>query len=107
MVVLHDTNDHAGPKFVNGVQSLVFTSAVTNAGNATLKILNDPRSIMGKLPVDSFIFKSEGGSSPVFTAVRVSYLPDVAAGAKAYTTIGPGETMSISHNRTSYPSSRR
>ena len=81
--------------------------AVTNAGNATLKILNDPRSIMSELLVDGFIFESDRGSSPIFTGVRVNYISSIAAEAKAYTTIDPGETMSISYNRTSYPSSRR
>ena len=65
----------SGADKVDGVNNLKITTTVKNTGDETLKLLNDPRGILNKLPTEAFqITHSESGESPVFTGVRVKWL---------------------------------
>jgi len=50
------------------------------------------------MPADTF--RITGGSSdaaPIFTGIKVKYVPELAASQKAYTVLAPGESIRIDH----------
>lgn len=62
----------AGPSSeVNGVDALNVVTTVTNTGDETIKLLNDPRGILSKLPTQAFSITNAVGSSPAFTGAKV------------------------------------
>jgi len=90
---------HAGPKSVDTVQDLRVTTIVTNTGNETLKLLNDPSSPLSTIPADTFrITNGLSDVAPIFTGVKVKYVPGVAAIQKAYTVLAPGESIRVDHD---------
>jgi len=96
----HDLTSHAGPESVDTVQDLRVTTVVTNTGNEILKLLNDPPSPLSTMPADTFrITNGLSDAAPIFTGVKVKYAPGVAAMQKAYTVLGPGESIRVDHDR--------
>ena len=63
-----------GPEAVDGVQNLKVVTTLTNTGDETLKLLNDPRGLLSnKLPTQSFqITHQDSGAKPSFTGAVVS-----------------------------------
>jgi peptidyl-Lys metalloendopeptidase len=62
----------SGADKVDGVNNLKITATVKNTGDETLKLLNDPRGVLNKLPTEAFQIISESGESPTFTGVKVT-----------------------------------
>lgn len=62
----------AGPDTVEGVKNLKVVATVTNTGDQTLKLLNDPRGPLSKLPADTFSITDSSGKSPKFTGIKVT-----------------------------------
>jgi len=90
---------YAGPESVNTVQDLKLTTVVTNTGNETLKLLNDPSSCLSTMPADTFrIIGGSSDATPIFTGIKAKYVPGVAAMQKAYTVLAPGESTSVDHD---------
>lgn len=85
---------------MNTVENLKVVATVTNTGDETLKILNDPLGPLSKLPANTFIISDTKGASPKFTGIKAKYVPQVAAtaGKDAVTTLAPGESVSVEHN---------
>ncbi|RDB29383.1 Peptidyl-Lys metalloendopeptidase [Hypsizygus marmoreus] len=88
----------AGPDAVTGVENLKVVATVTNTGDQTLKILNDPRSPLSKLPANTFDITDAKGARPAFTGIKVKYSPQAAAAASAYTVLAPGQSIDVEHN---------
>lgn len=62
----------SGANKVDGVQNLKVTATITNTGDETLKLLNDPRGPLNKFPTESFVINHEdSGAAPAFTGARV------------------------------------
>ncbi|KIY71307.1 zincin [Cylindrobasidium torrendii FP15055 ss-10] len=88
----------SGADSVVGVNNLEVVATLTNSGDETLKVLNDPNSVLNAIPANSFSIESDAGSVPAFVGAKVKYSPEVAAAKGAYTTLAPGESVTISHN---------
>jgi hypothetical protein len=74
---------------------------VTNTGDETLKILNDPRGPLSKIPTDTFVITDAAGSNPDFTGVRVKYVPEnvlVIGKEDAFTILAPGVSAEVEHD---------
>ena len=67
--------------YINGLENLKVTTTITNSGDETLKLLNDPRGVLNSFPENSFTITDTSGSSPSFVGARVNhpsvYLTDV------------------------------
>ncbi|KAM5535100.1 hypothetical protein V8D89_011186 [Ganoderma adspersum] len=90
-----------GPAAVDGVENLQIVTAVTNTGDETLRLLNDPNGVLNPLPADTFTITSPDGARPSFTGVRVKYSPSQAAKSTdpaAFTVLEPGASVSIAHD---------
>jgi len=66
---------------INGLGNLKVTTTITNSGDETLKLLNDPRGVLDSFPENSFTITDAFGSSPSFVGAKVNrpsvYLTDV------------------------------
>ncbi|KAJ8091723.1 hypothetical protein PM082_020958 [Marasmius tenuissimus] len=95
----------AGPSdVVNGVQNLKVTAILTNTGNETLKLLNDPRGPLSKMSTNTFSILSSSGHTPDFTGVRLKYVPSkiIEMGDESlFTVLEPGKSVSIDHDLSS------
>lgn len=87
-----------GPKSVNGVENLKVVATITNTGDETLKILNDPQSPLSTLPANTFDITDSNGSRPAFTGIKVKYSLESAVEAGAFTVLAPGKAIDIEHN---------
>jgi len=58
---------------VYGLENLKVTTTVTNTGDETLKLLNDPRGVLNSFPENTFsITDSASGSHPLFKGAKVN-----------------------------------
>ncbi|KIY71308.1 peptidyl-Lys metalloendopeptidase [Cylindrobasidium torrendii FP15055 ss-10] len=88
----------SGPESVDSVGNLKIAATLTNRGDETVKILNDPKSVLSTLPADSFFIESDSGSEPSFIGAMVKYCAETAAAKGAYTSLAPGESVTVSHD---------
>ncbi len=91
-----------GPVAVDGVENLKVVTTLTNTGEDTLKLLNDPRGALHALPANTFDITTDDGASPDFTGVRVKYSLVEAAKStdpSAFTVLAPGQSLSLTHDR--------
>ncbi|PIL33830.1 hypothetical protein GSI_03536 [Ganoderma sinense ZZ0214-1] len=90
-----------GPEAVNGVENLKVIATLTNTGDETVRLLNDPSSILDTLPADSFTITNDNGATPDFIGAKVKYSPTMAATStdpSAVTIIAPGTSVSFTHD---------
>jgi peptidyl-Lys metalloendopeptidase len=88
-----------GPDSINSSEDLKITATVTNTGDETVKLLNDPRSPLSTLPADTFEFTSaDNGARPSFSGIKAKYIPEVAASKQAFTTLTPGQSIEVEHD---------
>ena len=95
-----------GPEAVDDVQNLRVATTLTNTGDETLKLLNDPRGALHTLPANTFDITTDSGESPSFIGAKVKYVPSKAAkstNARSFTVLAPGESVTIEHDRKSRP----
>ncbi|KAI0094340.1 deuterolysin M35 metalloprotease [Irpex rosettiformis] len=95
----------SGARNVNDASDLKVTATVTNTGDETLKLLNDPRGpLSNKLPTQTFqIARQDSGAKPAFTGAVVKYVPSTAiriGGADAFTVLAPGQSVNVEHDLT-------
>lgn len=65
----------SGPNKVNGVDNLKIVATVINTGDEPLKLLNDPRGLLSKMPTQTFLVShDESGAAPAFTGVKASFV---------------------------------
>lgn len=91
-----------GASSVVGVNNLEVSTTLTNTGDETLKILNDPSTILNNnYATNSFAISSAEDASPLFNGVKVKYVPEtvVASGSdSSFTVLAPGESVTVAHN---------
>jgi len=87
-----------GPEAVDSVEHLKIVATVTNTGDETLKVLNDPRGPLNKLPTNTFTITDGKGSRPSFMGIQLKYVPETAAALGAYSTLAPGESVVVEHD---------
>ena len=58
---------------VDGLENLKITTTVTNTGDKTLKLLNDPRGVLNTFPENTFIVTDATGSRPSFNGAKVNH----------------------------------
>ena len=61
----------SGADQVDGVSNFKVVATVTNTGDETLKLLNDPRSPLSKIPTHTFSIMHESGAAPDFVGALV------------------------------------
>ncbi|EUC58545.1 deuterolysin metalloprotease (M35) family containing protein [Rhizoctonia solani AG-3 Rhs1AP] len=91
--------DLAAPSSAVGVDGLVVKATLKNTGDVTLKLLNDPSSILSQVNTNTFTISSASGM-PRFTGLKVKYVAYRAArssGSSAFTVLAPGKTVQIDH----------
>ncbi|KAG8678418.1 hypothetical protein FRC09_019852, partial [Ceratobasidium sp. 395] len=92
--------DVAGPESVVDVLGLNVKVTLKNTGSDTLKLLNDPRSVLSKARTNTFAISSAAGS-PAFTGIKVKYVPSKAAALNkegTFTVLTPGQSLDITHS---------
>jgi peptidyl-Lys metalloendopeptidase len=87
-----------GADSVTDVDNFQVSTTLTNTGDETLRILNDPNGPLSKLPTDTFSVVNAKGSAAQFSGIKAKYVPAVAAAAGAYTTLAPGESVTVAHD---------
>ncbi|KAK0441453.1 uncharacterized protein EV420DRAFT_1119424 [Desarmillaria tabescens] len=90
----------SAPASISDVSTLEVVTTIVNDGDETVKLLNDPRTVLNSWATESFTVVNSAGISADFTGVAVRYIPSVAAkkGANhAFTVLAPGESVSVTH----------
>ena len=54
-------------------ENMKVITAVANTGDKTLKLLKEPRGILGPFPEDTFTVTDSAGSHPSFIGAKVNY----------------------------------
>ncbi|KAG8688479.1 hypothetical protein FRC09_012886 [Ceratobasidium sp. 395] len=88
-----------GPSSVTDVENLSVKATLTNTGSETLKLINDPRTVLSTWRTNAFSIQGEAGS-PAFTGIKVKYSPELAAkrtDAAAFTVLAPGQSFELTH----------
>ena len=104
----------------DGLKDLKATSTIVNTGGETLKLLNDPRGVLGFFPEDASTITDPSGSHPWFDGatvnhmsghvvncmlmflVQANYSPMDAAGLgdpSSFTVLAPGDSIDVPHGR--------
>ncbi|KAK0201350.1 hypothetical protein DFS33DRAFT_1346499 [Desarmillaria ectypa] len=95
----------SAPTSLSDVSNLEVVTTIVNSGDETVKLLNDPRTVLSSWATESFTVINSAGISADFTGVAVRYIPSVAAkkGANhAFTVLAPGESFSVTHELGNY-----
>ncbi|KAK7046104.1 hypothetical protein VNI00_007105 [Paramarasmius palmivorus] len=95
----------SAPESVADVSSFSVVTTITNTGDETLKLLNDPRSALSPWATNTFEVANSDGVAPEFTGVIVRYIPEVAAksqDAEAFTVLAPGAFVDVTHEVGNY-----
>ena len=92
-----------GPEAVSSVEHLKIIATVTNTGEETLKVLNDPRGPLEDLPTDTFVITDATGAQPSFTGIKMKYVPKTAVALEAYSILAPGESVVVEHDHRHHP----
>ncbi|KAF8609973.1 peptidyl-Lys metalloendopeptidase [Ceratobasidium sp. AG-I] len=90
----------SGPTSVTDVENLSVKATLTNTGSETLKLINDPRTVLSSWRTNAFSIQSETGV-PSFTGIKVKYSPELAAkrtDATAFTVLAPGQSFELTHD---------
>ncbi|KAF5357494.1 hypothetical protein D9758_012510 [Tetrapyrgos nigripes] len=90
-----------GTEIADGVDNLKVVASLSNTGDETLQVLNDPRSILSSHPTNSFSISDADGAAPSFNGMKVKYSPSFAARknyTNAFTTLTPGQSVEVEHD---------
>ncbi|KAF9554411.1 hypothetical protein CPC08DRAFT_727182 [Agrocybe pediades] len=87
-----------GPDIVNGVGNLRVVTTLTNTGDDISRLLDQPGTVLSKLPTHNYRITHESGAQPSFTTVLAEYSSDAAVAKKIYTTLSPGQTITVQHD---------
>ncbi|KAL1696007.1 hypothetical protein GGG16DRAFT_44080 [Schizophyllum commune] len=90
----------AGPSDVTDVENLKVVTTITNTGDETLKLFNDPNSALSTMPANTFRIGNSAGAAPQFTGIKAKYSLKTAAekGLNAFTILAPGESVEREHD---------
>ncbi|KAF9015908.1 zincin [Hymenopellis radicata] len=87
------------PASLTDVSALEVVTTITNTGDETVTLLNDPRTVLSSWATQSFIITGESGVEADFTGVAVRYIPEVVAqkAEKSVTVLAAGESVDVTH----------
>ncbi|PVF96196.1 zincin [Serendipita vermifera] len=86
----------SGESVVDDVDNFSVTVNVTNTGDETLKLYEDPRSALSTFPENTFnVAATDGEENPSFAGARVKY---GFSDATNFVTLSPGESVVVSHD---------
>lgn len=60
-----------GPDAVSSVHDLLLRATLTNTGDETLQLLNEPRTALSKRSTDNFVIRHASGFRPRFVGLNV------------------------------------
>lgn len=97
--LLHLIIDVTAPASLTDVSALEVVTTITNTGDETVTLLNDPRTVLSSWATQSFIITGESGVEADFTGVAVRYIPEVVAqkAEKSVTILAAGESVDVTH----------
>jgi peptidyl-Lys metalloendopeptidase len=83
-------------------ENLKVLVSLVNDGPDAVNVLNHPQGPLSKLPTNTFSITDSKDASiePQFMGIRLKYSPEKAAKAGDYTTLAPGEVLTMEHYRT-------
>lgn len=87
-----------GSTAVENIDNFQVNTIITNDGDETLRILNDPNGPLSKLPANTFSITNSQGAGAAFSGIKAKYVPKVAAEAGAFTTLAPGASITVAHD---------
>ncbi|KAM5544052.1 hypothetical protein V8D89_002238 [Ganoderma adspersum] len=93
-----------GSDVIDGIEDFKVVAILTNTGDETIKLLNNPRSALHTLSANAFVITASDGSSPSFTGVSVKYSFDNAmkmTDPSIFTVLAPGQSVSVTHDLSS------
>ncbi|KAF5320045.1 hypothetical protein D9758_018929 [Tetrapyrgos nigripes] len=93
-----------GPEAVTNVDNFKVTTLLTNSGDETLHLLNDPTSSLISSDANSFRITNSKGASPAFNGAVFKFSPAVAANMNTpdvITVIPPGQSIKVEHDLSS------
>ncbi|CAE6413139.1 unnamed protein product [Rhizoctonia solani] len=88
------------PKSATNIDDLPITTTVKNTGFESLKLLNDPRTVLSTAQTKTFIITKDN-DGPEFTGMIVKYSPQYALKNNVpehFTVLAPGESCQRTHN---------
>ncbi|CAE6430419.1 peptidyl-Lys metalloendopeptidase [Rhizoctonia solani] len=88
------------PKSARSIEDLSVTTTVKNTGSETLKLLNDPRTVLSTAQTKTFIITKDN-DGPEFTGMVVKYSPQHALKnniPEHFTVLAPGESCQRTHS---------
>ncbi|OBZ73457.1 Peptidyl-Lys metalloendopeptidase [Grifola frondosa] len=91
----------SGPTTVQDVHNFTVVTTVTNTGDETLKLLNDPQSLLTKSPTNIFDITNSYGGSPEFIGIKAAYSPSLVierGSPESFTVLAPGASVQIEHD---------
>ncbi|TRM66112.1 hypothetical protein BD626DRAFT_398166 [Schizophyllum amplum] len=90
----------AGPSDVTDVENLKVTTTITNTGDETLRLFNDPNSPLSTMPANTFAISNSAGAAPKFTGIKAKYSMDtvVEKNLNSFTVLAPGESIDTTHD---------
>ena len=80
---------------VNAMEHLKVVATITNTGNETLKVLNDSRAPLNRVPTNTFVINDLKGVQLLFMGINLKFVPDTMANVGAYTTLTPDKSVAI------------
>ncbi|KAH7104632.1 deuterolysin M35 metalloprotease [Auriculariales sp. MPI-PUGE-AT-0066] len=83
----------AGPANHFGAGSIVVSATLTNTGDETATLLNDPNTVLSTSETNTFAISTVDGKTPTFLGKFVKWTPSTAE----KTVLAPGESVTISH----------
>ncbi|KAJ8075548.1 hypothetical protein PM082_021178 [Marasmius tenuissimus] len=90
----------SAPASSDDVTGLEVVTTVTNTGNETLKLLNNPMSVLSKWATDSFEVHNGDGVAADFNGLFVRYNPELAVesnDASEFVVLTPGASFEVAH----------
>ena len=89
----------SGPKTVSDIDDFTIKTVLTNTGDETLTLLNDPNSILTpKWKTNIFGITSTDGKSANFNGVIVKWKPELAIADKDFTILKAGQSIELEQN---------
>jgi len=84
---------------VSDVDNFVVKTILTNNGDETLTLLNEPESILTpQWKTNVFGIVAADGGAAKFGGVRVKWSPSLAVANKEFTVLAPGQTIELEQN---------
>ncbi|KAF5310969.1 hypothetical protein D9619_007946 [Psilocybe cf. subviscida] len=88
-----------GARDMDSAENLKVLVSLVNDGSDAINVLNHPQGPLSKLPTNTFAItdSKDARIEPQFMGIRLKYAQEKAAKAGDYTTLAPGEVVTMEH----------